>query len=124
MVLTKCTDPRRCNIHLYCYGLHTCPLFLIKAYFLAYKTILLAISFNKFVQPIDITGYKKLIGLSLTGTVVPVNEIRTYSPLWLGISKSTNQISMRFLIFPKYFFSSACILFSQKCWILKLEEKM
>ena len=44
--------------------------------------------------------------LSLTGTVVPVTDIRTYSPVLFEISKSTEQISVRFLILkePKKFF--------------------
>ena len=72
----------------------------------AFKANLLARSFNNFVQPIYITGYRKKIDISLTGTVVPVTEIQTYSPLLFEISKSTKQISMCFLILkvPKYFF--------------------
>ena len=48
---------------------------------------------------LTLCGFYFVQYLSLTGTVVSIIEIPTYSPLWLQISKSTNRISMRLLIF-------------------------
>ena len=55
---------------------------------------------------LTLCGFYFVQYLSLTGTVVSITENRTYSPLWLEISKSTNRISMQLLILkvPRYFF--------------------
>ena len=90
----------RYNTHLHIFQMPRphCPLYNYRKFerlYLSLGTVSLTLCGFYFVQ-----------NLSLTGTVVPITEIQTYSLLWLEISKSTNRISMRFhmLKVPRYFF--------------------
>ena len=96
----------------------------ILADFFAFKANLLTRCFNNFVQPIYITGYRKKIDISLTGTVVlSLKFERTVLIVWNFEIDEADQHVLSHIEGAEVVLAFGVILFSQNSLIFKLEEK-